>query len=209
MPVTTICKRCGAEVTSYLSSARKFCSSKCANTGRGVTTHGASGTRLHSLWCGMKGRCKGNNLLGKKYYAECGILVCAQWQSYETFRDWAMVNGYRDNLEIDRIDNDKGYYPDNCRWVTRHQQMQNTRSRRVKNRTSQYRGVQRLHKSISPRPWRATCFAKGKINHIGVFATELEAAKARDAYATKHHGEFAYLNFRMEVSHLSSQPKNI
>lgn len=81
-------------------------------------THGDFGKPLHTIWRGMKNR-------GSKYHSEShlyydrGVRVCEEWQnSYPAFRDWALLNGYKDGLQIDRRNNDKGYTPDNCRFVT-------------------------------------------------------------------------------------------
>jgi hypothetical protein len=60
-------------------------------------------------------------------YGGRGIKVCEAWQKYETFRDWARANGYKDNLTIDRIDFNGNYEPNNCRWITIEEQNTNTR----------------------------------------------------------------------------------
>lgn len=91
-----------------------------------LPSHGLSKTRLYSVWCAMKERC--NNPHNKSYqrYGARGITVTSEWQySFETFYAWAMDNGYADGLTIDRIDNNRGYSPDNCRWVTVAQQNRN------------------------------------------------------------------------------------
>lgn len=63
-----------------------------------------------------------------KYYGGRGIKVCSEWDSFDKFEKWAYENGYDDTLTIDRINNDKGYSPDNCRWVTPKQQANNRKS---------------------------------------------------------------------------------
>ena len=94
---------------------------------RNHITHGMSGTRLYSIWRDMKNRCNGLKKNDKKNYFDRGITYCTEWERFEAFRDWAITHGYRDDLSIDRIDNDKGYSPNNCRWVTRAEQNLNTR----------------------------------------------------------------------------------
>lgn len=86
--------------------------------------HGERNTRLYGIWVGMRKRCRNNY----KYWGGRGIKVCADWDtSYEAFRDWAKVNGYEDDLSIDRRDNDGNYCPENCRFVTDAIQNRNTR----------------------------------------------------------------------------------
>jgi len=67
------------------------------------------------------------NRVKYKDYGGRGITVCQEWRTFEPFQAWALANGYAENLSIDRIDNDKGYSPENCRWVTEKQQSRNTR----------------------------------------------------------------------------------
>ncbi len=84
-----------------------------------ITKHGEWGTRIHNIWKGMRQRCNNPNHKYHPRYGGRGISVCDEWDEYLLFRDWALSNGYADNLTIDRIDNDKGYSPDNCQWLTR------------------------------------------------------------------------------------------
>ena len=94
--------------------------------------HGLGKTRLYGIWKHMKQRCYNSNTCKYKDYGARGITVCDEWKNdFTKFYDWVMNNGYQDDLSIDRINNNKGYSPDNCRWVTSKQQANNRRKRKV------------------------------------------------------------------------------
>src|SRR6185436_5974652 len=74
------------------------------------TRHGGRNTRLYTIWCGIKDRCTNPNEKWFHNYGGRGIVVCVEWMTnFVPFREWALANGYRDNLTIERIDNDGPY----------------------------------------------------------------------------------------------------
>lgn len=79
-----------------------------------------------NVWRGMKARCFNPKAVSYPNYGARGITVCDEWLSFENFHNWAMANGYADDLQLDRIDNDGNYCPENCRWVTRSMNQRNT-----------------------------------------------------------------------------------
>lgn len=89
--------------------------------------HGYSGTRLHRIWKAMRTRCNNPNFHSYRYYGALGIRVCDEWNDFTAFRSWALANGYRDNLTIERKANALGYNPNNCTWVTLAEQSANRR----------------------------------------------------------------------------------
>ena len=96
--------------------------------------------RLYSIWKGLNQRCKRPSHKDYYKYGYLGISVFKEWNNFKNFCDWSMKNGYNDELTIDRIDNTKGYSPDNCRWVDKKSQARN----RSSNRKITYNGETRL-----------------------------------------------------------------
>lgn len=93
--------------------------------------YGITGHRLYIIWSSMKQRCNNPNAHEYTAYGGRGIKVCDEWlHDAKAFYDWAMANGYADDLTIDRIENDKGYSPDNCRWIPQSEQYSNMRNSR-------------------------------------------------------------------------------
>ena len=90
-------------------------------------THGQCKTKLYRVWTSMRQRCNNPNNKRYKDYGGRGIKICDEWNNFSNFFKWANEHGYHEGLSIDRIDNDKGYSPQNCRWATMLTQNNNTR----------------------------------------------------------------------------------
>lgn len=94
--------------------------------------HGHSYEKIHRVWYGIIERCYSE--LHKSYheYGGRGITVCDEWKNdFQAFYDWAMSNGYKEGLQIDRIDNNGNYDPKNCRFVTASENCRNRRTARI------------------------------------------------------------------------------
>jgi len=90
-------------------------------------THNLTNTRIFTIWMGIKKRCCNKKSSNYNLYGGRGITYCKEWEQFESFYNWAINNGYKDNLSIDRIDVNGNYEPNNCRWVDMKTQQNNTR----------------------------------------------------------------------------------
>lgn len=149
-----------------------------------ITKHGYSRDPLNAVWRAMIARTTNPNVDSYQFYGARGISVCSEWANdFLTFRSWALENGYRAGLSIDRIDNDAGYAPSNCRWVSAKEQASNRRVRRNS----------RKRKEVEMKTFKKIC-AQGEIT------TDVVASLPKSATLRK----VAPINGRLVVSHSES-----
>ena len=113
---------------SLLSGRSTSCGCHSFDNRKGInSTHGMTGTRIYKEWLSMRRRCSPScQAKDRKSYYEKGIAVCDEWANdFMAFYNWSVKHGYSDSLTIDRIDNSKGYSPDNCRWISIEKQQSN------------------------------------------------------------------------------------
>lgn len=111
------------------SGAVKSCGCLLKEAPKLRATHNMSETRLYREWASMKARCSYSSQACYKSYGARGIKVCEEWEhSFSDFAGWALSHGYNDGLTLERIDVDKGYSPNNCKWITLGEQANNRRT---------------------------------------------------------------------------------
>lgn len=129
-----LCKcECGnttiVNTTDLKSGHTKSCGCLKTKNNSTTTRNSIKANRLYNIWRGMKKRCYLPTNKDYKNYGGRGISVCDEWKnSFLTFYEWSMFNGYSDALTLDRIDVNGNYEPTNCRWVTMKMQQQNRRN---------------------------------------------------------------------------------
>lgn len=118
---------CGNEHVALMSNVINGNSMSCGClSSRGNKTHGLNGTRLFNIYRKMIARCYNPRHKHFDRYGGRGIAVCDEWKLDRcAFFDWALHNGYSDDLSIDRLDNNNGYSPSNCQWKTKREQQNN------------------------------------------------------------------------------------
>lgn len=147
------------------------------------TIHGLYKSKLYRMWINMKQRCLNENNPSYKDYGGRGINIIPDWLDFYNFENWANNNGYYENSSIDRIDNDKGYYPENCRFTNRNVQSQNTRKLRSNN-TSGYRGVS-FNKHNNK--YQSQITINSKVHYLGQFNDAETAAYMYDTYVINNN----------------------
>lgn len=182
---------CGVEFKTVIRNVKTGQTRSCGCYNRQLIkktniTHGLSRHRLYRVWSVMLDRCQNKNNKGYENYGGRGIKVCDRWKTdFVSFYNWAIDNGYKEGLSIDRINNDLGYSPDNCRWATKKVQSRNTRRIMITNKSG-HRGVcwnKRYNK------WVARISVNKKRIHLGYFEDKIEAAKAYDKYIIENNLE--------------------
>lgn len=129
--VAWVCKcECGNETTTLTTELLKGHAKSCGCYHRDKMSvsfrkHGQHKTRLYKIWSNMLQRCGNPKNDNYQRYGAKGINVCEEWKDFQAFYKWATANGYTENLSIDRIENSKGYCPENCRWETPQAQTDN------------------------------------------------------------------------------------
>jgi hypothetical protein len=128
---------CGNEAIVRSDVLRRGISRSCGCLQKEVIsernkTHGLKrrNKRLYNIWLEIKRRCLNPKATGYERYGGRGITICEEWNNYTSFYNWAMANGYTDDLTIDRKNNDGNYYPENCHWTTMFEQNRNKSNNR-------------------------------------------------------------------------------
>jgi hypothetical protein len=172
---------CGKKVTTSGVSLRKGTTQSCGCYAIEVnTSHGLSRHPLYNVWKNIIDRCYNPKCKAFKNYGNRGITMYYLWrEDVAIFISWAIDNGWVQGLEIDRIDNNAGYFPGNCRFVNCSENKLNTRLLMATN-SSGYRGVSKLGNR-----YRAEVEDKNGRHYLGLFMTAKEAAMARDAKVIK------------------------
>ncbi len=185
---------CGVEFKARVQSVKNGQTSSCGCKQRELsTTHGYGKHKLYRVWKSMRQRTSNPNDKDYKYYGEKGIKVCQRWQKMANFME-DMLDDYTEGLSLDRIDNNKGYSKENCRWTTREIQARNTVKIRSTN-TSGYRGITKHGKK-----WQARIGVDKKHIHLGTFETDIEAAIAYDEYVIRNKLEHTINFSKKDVS---------
>lgn len=126
--------------------------------------HGGCGTRLYSIWKQMRIRCYCVTNPTYRFYGARGIGICEEWNDFSVFRDWALANGYRDDLTIERENADKDYSPDNCCWITRSKNSKDKRSSKY----YEYKGEIMCHNDWARRFGINPSTLTGRIKRHGI-----------------------------------------
>ena len=174
---------CGNTTIVAMTHLRTGHTKSCGCAKKPVLKHGDSGTSLYKRYYAMLARCNNKQDTCYRKYGAKGIKVCKEWEeSYEAFKEWALSNGYSEELTLDRIDGRLNYTPDNCRWATYSIQAIN-KGKSIRN-TSGHVGVSY---DKSKGKWVGYVTHNGKQVGTGSSTDLLTAVNLRQMYIQKHN----------------------
>jgi hypothetical protein len=170
---------CGNEIilgtTRLIGTEKRKPNRSCGCKARKRNGNSVKHSRLYQAWTSMLYRCYKPTHVSYERYGAKGVTVCEEWrESFDSFLEWALGNGYTDTLTLDRIDSTKPYSPDNCRWADYFTQAVNKGMR--KNNKTGYKGVCKGQRS----KYRAFLTRKGKSIYLGSFDNPIDGAMARE-----------------------------
>ena len=173
------CQYCKKEFETQINSVKRGQTRSCGC----FATHGLGSNKFYQTWYGMLQRCTNLEHRSYKWYGARGITVCEEWQDVTNFVAWAeSTHPNMEGYTLDRINNDKGYSPENCTWSDKTTQAINKRMQ--KNNKSGYVGVI-WH--IRNKKWGANIRINKILKQIGPFKTIEEAIQARDNYIIENN----------------------
>lgn len=145
-----ICEcECGNTKSIRLNSLRCGKSTSCG-CAKGNNKHNKTNSRLYRIWNGMKNRCNNPNSKDFERYGGRGICINEEWNDdFTSFYEWAIDNGYEDNLTIDRINFDNNYSEENCRWVNIKTQDNNKSNNIIIEYNNEYLTLKQLSEKIN------------------------------------------------------------
>ena len=178
------CQYCGSEFETLVQNVKTGRTKGCGCNSRGAQMiHGMSQNKFYQTWYNMKYRCYNTKRREYKWYGARGITVCEEWLDVRNFVAWAeKTYPNREGYTLDRINNDKGYSPENCRWVDK--TTQNINQRMKSSNTSGFVGIY-WHKNV--KKWVASITVKSKQRNVGTFKDKIEAVLARDNYIIENN----------------------
>ena len=177
------CQYCGKEWECAVQDIKTGHTKGCGCLRGGKPTHGLCSSKFYNTWNNMIQRCTNPNHKVYKDYGGRGITVCEEWLDVATFIAWAeSTHPNITGVSLDRINNGKGYSPENCRWTNN--LTQNINQRIKKNNTSGYVGVV-WHKPLSK--WMVQIMVNRKNKNLGYYQNIEEAVQARDNYIIENN----------------------
>lgn len=173
---------------SVISGKTKSCGCfKFERIREASTTHGLSKSKIFKLWKSIRNRCYNKNSPKYRNYGGRGIKVCYEWNSnFIKFNEWCLEHGWRDGLQIDRIDNNGDYEPSNCHFITNVENQAIGKKSIPNTNKSGYMGI---HWSKQTKKWKSTITINRKQIHGGFFSSIDDAVKNRIEMEIFYFGE--------------------